>query len=78
MRENSTGVVSHLYLFVCSFVFLGPHLRHREVPRLGVQLELLLLAYTTATATRDLSRICTVCHGLRQCWILNRLRKARD
>ena len=32
-------------------VFLGPHPRHMvEVPRLGVQLELQLPAYTTATA----------------------------
>ena len=34
-----------------SFVFLGPHLQHMEVPRLGVELELQLLAYTTATGT---------------------------
>ena len=28
-------------LFVCLFfVFLGPHLKHMEVPRLGVQWEL--------------------------------------
>ena len=27
------------------FVFLGPHLWHMEVPRLGVQSELQLLAY---------------------------------
>ena len=31
------------------FVFLGLHLQHVEVPRLGVQLELQLPAYTTAT-----------------------------
>ena len=30
------------------FVFLGPYSHHMEVPRLGVQLELYLLAYTTA------------------------------
>ena len=30
-------------------VFLGPHLRHMDVPRLGVQLELQLAAYDTAT-----------------------------
>ena len=29
-----------------------------EVPRLEVKLELQLLAYTTATVKRDLSRIC--------------------
>ena len=33
----------------------GPHTRHMEVPRLGVEKELQLPAYTTATATRDLS-----------------------
>ena len=33
-----------------SFCFLGPHPRHREVPRLGVKWELQRLAYTTGTA----------------------------
>ena len=45
----------YLYTVVFSFfmlVFLGPHLRHMEVPRLG-EPELQLLAYTTATATPD-------------------------
>ena len=32
-------------------MFLGLHLWHTEVPRLGVELELLLLAYSTAIAT---------------------------
>ena len=40
-----------------SFFFLGPHLQHKEVPRLGVESELQLPAYTTATATPDLSHI---------------------
>ena len=39
-------------------VFLGLHMRHTEVPRLGVKLELQLLAYTTATATQDPSCFC--------------------
>ena len=43
-----------LFLF---FVFLGPHLQHMEVPMLGVELELQLPAYTTATATPDRSCI---------------------
>ena len=34
------------------FCLLGPHLRCMEVPRLGVELELQLLAYFTATATQ--------------------------
>ena len=35
------------------FCFLGPLLWHMEVPRLGVKVELQLLAYTTVTATLD-------------------------
>ena len=38
------------------FVFLGQHLQHMEVPRLGVKSELQLLAYTTAT--QDPSHFC--------------------
>ena len=49
-----------------------------EVPKLGVELELQLLAYTTAAATRDLSCICDLHHSSWQCWILNPLSKARD
>ena len=64
------------FLFVC---FLGLHLRHMEVPRLIVELELQLLAYTTATAMRDLSRICYLHHSSRQHQILiNPLSEARD
>ena len=33
-------------------VFLGLYLWHMEVPRLGIESELQLPAYTTATATR--------------------------
>ena len=39
------------------FCFLGLHLWHMEVPRLGVKLELQLLAYATATAMQDLSSV---------------------
>ena len=38
--------------------FLGPHLQHMEVPRLGVTLELQLSAYAIATAMPDLSCVC--------------------
>ena len=34
--------------FVRFFHFLGPHLQHMEVPRLGVKPELKLGPYTTA------------------------------
>ena len=64
---------------VCCFVlFLGPHLQHMEVPRLAVESKLQLPAYTTATATWDLSRVCNLHHSSWQCWILNPLREARD
>ena len=43
-----------LFLF---FTFLWLHLWHMEVPGLAAEPELQLLAYTTATATQDPSRI---------------------
>ena len=49
-----------------------------EIPSLGVELELQLLAYVTATATQDPSWICDLHHSLWQCWILNLLSEARD
>ena len=54
------------------------HPRHMEVPRLGVELELQLLAYATATARPDTSCICNLHHSPRQHWILNPLGKTRD
>ena len=65
-------------LLIFSFFFLRLHLRHMEVPRLGVELELLLPAYTTATATWDLSHICNLHHSSQQHRILNPLSRARD
>ena len=56
----------------------GLHLQHMEVPRLGIQSELQLLAYTTATATSDPSRVCNLHRSSRQHWILNLLSEARD
>ena len=49
-----------------------------EVPRLGVESELQLPAYTTATATPDLSCVCDLHQGSRQRRILNLLSEARD
>ena len=46
-----------------------------EVPGLGVESELQLLAYTTATATPDPSH--DLYHSSRQHWILNPLSEAR-
>ena len=50
-----------------------------EVSRLlGVQVELQLLAYTTATATRDPSCLCDLHHSSRQRWIPDPPSEARD
>ena len=60
------------------FFFLGPHLWHMEVPRLGVESELHLPAYTTAIATQDPSRVCDLHHSSQQFRISDPLNKARD
>ena len=49
-----------------------------EVLKLGVKLELQLLACAIATAMPDLSRICDLCCSLWQPQMLNPLSKARD
>ena len=49
-----------------------------EVLRLGVESELQLPAYTTATATWDPSRVFDLQHSSRQHGILNPLSEARD
>ena len=53
-------------------------MNHMEVPRLGVELELQLLAYATATATQDLRCVCDVHQSSGQHQILNSLSEARD
>ena len=67
----------HIIYSYC-FCFLGLCLWHMEVPRLGVTLELQLLASTTVTATPDLSCVCSLHNSSWQCWILNTVSKARD
>ena len=64
-----------LFCFVC---FLGLHPQHIAVPWLGVESELQLPTYTTATATWDLSCICSLYHGSRQCGVPDLLSKTRD
>ena len=52
-----TGLEGFFFCFFF-FLFLWPHLQLMEVPRLGVELELQLLAYATAPlAMLDLSHI---------------------
>ena len=55
-REGSGKTPSFLVLKL-NFFFLKLHLQHMVVPRLGVELELQLLAYTTATVVQDLSHL---------------------
>ena len=64
--------------FFFLFFFLWPHLWHTEVPRVGVELELQLPAYATATAMTDPSHICNLHHSSQQLQILNPLSEARD
>ena len=67
-----------MFCFFAVLCFLEPHPRHVEVPRLGVELELQLLAYTTATACgiRATPVTYTTAHGKGR--ILQRLSEARN
>ena len=49
-----------------------------EVPRLGIESELQLQAYTTATAMPDMSHIWDLQHSSWKCQILNPLSKTRE
>ena len=60
------------------FFFLRPHLQHMEVPRLGGESELQLLAIATATAMPSLSCICNLHCSSWQWRILNPLSEAGD
>ena len=55
------------------FTFLGPHLWYMEVPSLGVESELQLPAYTTATAMWDPSHVCNLHHSSWQRRVRNHL-----
>ena len=67
-----------IIIIVFFFLILGLHPWHMEVPRLGVEWELKLLAYTTAIATQELSHVCDLNHSelhhsSQKCWIFNPL-----
>ena len=62
-----------------SLPFFSPNIQHMEVPRvLGIELEVQLLAYATATTMRDLSHVCDLHHHSRRLWILNSRSGAKD
>ena len=68
--NKKIGFVLLLSNFFSPLFFLGLHLWHMETPWLGAELELQLLAYTTAMW--NLSCICN--RSSQQYWILNSLR----
>ena len=67
-----------LFIYLLSSALLGPHPQHKEVPRVGVQSELQLLGYATATATSDPSHVCDLHHSSWQRRILNPLSETGD
>ena len=60
------------------FFFLGLHPGNMEFPRLGVESEQQLPAYTTATAMWELNYVCDLYHSSQQCRILDPLSRAGD
>ena len=80
-RHICTHIIGVFCLMVCLlffFFFLGLKPWYMEIPRLGVQSELQLPAYTTSTAMQDPSCICDLHHSSRQCWIPDPLSEAGD
>ena len=65
------------FFFFLLFSAAPPHLPHMEIPRLGIQLEMQPMAYTTVTAMWDLSHVCDLQHTSRQCQIPDPLSQAR-
>ena len=64
--------------FSLFFFLFRATLTTMEILRLGVQLELQLSAYATATAMLDLSHICDLNHRSQQRQILNPRSEAMD
>ena len=72
-----TWDVMVIFIFLINFFCLGLLLWLIEVPVLGDESEVQLLAYITATETLDLSHICSLHLSSQQCLIINPLNKAR-
>ena len=72
---SSAGLFIQLFVRNRSFIlfilfFSALHQWHMEVPRLGVESELQLPAYNTATVSPDLSHNCDLHNSSLQCWII--------
>ena len=65
-------------LFFPLVFFLGLHVWHVEIPRLGVESELQLPGYTTAIAMQDPSHIFNLYHSSWQCWLPDPMTEARN
>ena len=81
VHENkpcTSFLLAKVSFFFFLSVFLGLHPQHMEVPRLGVNLELQLPAYTTATATQDQSHVCHLHHSSQHRQILNPQSEVKD
>ena len=76
MYINNNQYVLLFILFYFIFMAASAAYGGSQVPR--SQMELYLLAYTTATAKSDLSCVCNVHHSSRQRQLLNPLSQARD
>ena len=73
LEERALSQHGNFFFFFC---LSRVTLQHMEVPRLGIQLELQLPAYTTATATPDSSCVCDLHCSSWQCQVLNPLSEA--
>ena len=78
MVTNKNGnLINTIYLFIYLLIFSGLHWQwYMEVSQLGVESDLQLPAYTTATAMWDPSHVCNLHHSSWQRQILNPLSKA--
>ena len=74
-KDKYSYFLFFFFFFCFSFLFRATP-ADMEVPRLGVESDLQMPAY--ATATQDLSHICDLHHSSRQRRIPNPLSKSRD
>ena len=77
-KHNSLIFWVLYFYYVFIFVFLGLHPQHIEIPRIGVQSELLLAGYTRAAEMPEPSCVCNLCQSSWQLLIPNPLSKATD
>ena len=75
--ENRRLLLEFIVIIIIILILVGLHPQYMEVSRPGVESELQLPAYTTATATWDLSHICDLPHSSQQRRILKPLSEVR-